>query len=384
MAVTGFLEFADNGSVRGWAYDSESPSGRLEIIVRIGEVFCASGFADVDRNDLLEAGIGDGRHGFSIDLSEAKISVEDAAALEVHAISGADVVKLSRVQTTPEDTIDLTSDPFGPVTDEKQFPVFILGPARSGTSALALALVESGSYYAGTDEGHLLPLAHALMGAIDQYYQERRGNDPNTMLGRVPIEAFQKLIRRSFVKLASDMFPTGRWLDKTPTVEMVRASVLMKELWPNARFIFMKRRVIENVLSRQRRFPEDSTERHYSDWAAIMTTWLAVRDKLGDAVLEIEHRQLVLDPDAVASSIASFLQLPDAAAARFSRYVNKSRPERTDENFGAIYSFDRLGLDENDARRMTAVCDPIMYALGYSYDESYFATEERLPAAKNP
>jgi hypothetical protein len=156
----------------------------------------------------------------------------------------------------------------------------------------------------------------------------------------------------------------------------------MKEIWPNARFIFMKRRVIENVLSRQRKFPEDTTERHYSDWAAVMMAWLAVRDRLGDAVLEIEHRQLVLDPDAVASSIASFLQLPDAAAARFRRYVKNSRPEQTDENFGATYSFDRLGLNENDARRMTAVCDPIMNAFGYSYGESYYATEEWVPVAE--
>jgi hypothetical protein len=380
MTVTGLVEFAGPGSVSGWAYDSDAPSARLEITIRIGDEFCASGFAHLERNDLLLAGIGDGKHGFSIDLGEANISVEDAAVLEVHAISGAEVTKLARAQTTPEGIVDLTSNPFEPTSDEKQLPVFILGPARSGTSAITLALLESGSYV-GTGEGHLLPLAHGLVGAIDEYYHDR-AKDPNTMLGRVPIDAFQKLIRRSFVKLATDLFPTVRWLDKTPTVEMVRASVLMKELWPSARFIFMKRRVIENVLSRQRKFPEDSTERHYSDWVAVMTAWLAVRGKLGAAALEIEHRELVLDPDVVATSIASFLKLPEAAAARFHRYLNNSRPEQTDEIFGAIYSLDRLGLNENDARRMTAACDPIMHALGYSYDESYFATEAGSPASK--
>jgi hypothetical protein len=106
---------------------------------------------------------------------------------------------------------------------------------------------------------------------------------------------------------------------------MVHASVLMKELWPNARFIFIKRRVIENVLSRQRKFPEDTTERHYSDWTAVMTAWLAVHGMLAAAALEIEHRQLVPEPDAAA-------------------------------------------------------CDPIMCALGYSYDESYFVTEVGPPA----
>jgi hypothetical protein len=381
VAVTGYLEFASTASVSGWAYDSESPSARLEITVRIGDEFCASGFADVERHDLLMSGIGDGRHGFIIDLSEANISAEDAAVLEVHAISGAEVIKISRVQTTPASIIDLASEPFGPTSDEKQCPVFILGPARSGTSAITLALLESASYV-GTGEGHLLPLAHALLSTIDRYYQ-RGSNDSKTMLGRVSIDAFQKLIRRSFVNLTSDLYPSVRWLDKTPTVEMVRASVLMKELWPNARFIFMKRRVIENVLSRQRKFPQDTTERHYSDWAAVMTAWLAVRDKLGEAALEVEHRRLVLDPDAVASSIENFLQLSNGAAARFRRYINNGRPEQTDDSFGATYSFDHLGLNGVEARRMTAVCDPIMHALGYSYDESYFSAEERGRAAES-
>ncbi len=381
MTVDGLVESASAGSVSGWAYDTESPSARLEISVRIGDEFCASGFADTERHDLLIAGIGDGKHGFKIDLTGANISAEDAAVLEVHAISGVEVIKLPRARTTPEDILDLTSEPSEPTSDDRQLPVFILGPARSGTSAITLALLESASYV-GTGEGHLLPLAHILVSAIDQFYQ-RRAHDPNTMLGRVSIDAFQKLIRRSFVKLASDLFPSIRWLDKTPTVEMVRASVLMKELWPNARFIFMRRRVIENVLSRQRKFPQDSTEHHYSDWVAVMTAWLAVRERLGNAVLEIEHRQLVLDPDAVASSIASFLQLPDPAAARLRRYVNKSRPEQTDENFGAIYSLDSLGLDEHEAQRMTAACDPVMYALGYSYDESYFTHEVGVAPAKS-
>jgi Sulfotransferase family len=380
MTLTGLVEYAGAATVSGWAYDTESPSTRLEITVRNGEEFVASGFADIQRDDLLLAGMSDGFHGFSIDLRDATLSEEDAAALEVLAISGADVIKLERARAAPDTVEELAAYPFQPTSDENQLPAFILGPARSGTSVITLALLDSADYV-GAGEGHLLPLAHTLVGAIDQYYQ-RRVHDPNTLLGRVSVEAFQKLIRRSFLSLATDLFPTVRWVDKTPTVEMVRASVLMKELWPNARFIFMKRRVIENVLSRQRKFPEDTTDRHYSDWAAVMTAWLEVRDRLGDSALEIEHRQLVLDPDDVASSIASFLQLPQAAAARFRRYLNSSRPEQTDDNFGATYSLEHLCLDDDDVRQLKAVCDPIMNAFGYSYDESYFAPEGRRVAGK--
>jgi hypothetical protein len=245
-----------------------------------------------------------------------------------------------------------------------------MGPARSGTSAITLALLESGSYI-GTGEGHLMQLAHGLLSVIDQHYR-RAGSEGSTILARVPSDAFQRFIRRAFIKLAANLFPTPCWLDKTPTVEMVRASVLMKELWPNARFIFMKRRVIENVLSRRRKFPDGTTESHYSDWAAVMNAWLAVRDALGSAALEMDHRQLVLDPQAVASSIAAFLGLAQAPAATFGHYLCESRPQQTDENFGAIYSLDHLGLDEQDTLRMTEVCDPVMTAFGYGYGEAYY------------
>ena len=226
--------------------------------MRIGDEFYASGYWTSRAMTSLSAGIGrDGKHGFTIDVSAAQFSAEEVAALEVHAISGVDVVKITRVHAAPEPIVDLRSAPLMPTSDAAQLPVFILGPARSGTSAITLALLESGSYI-GAGEGHLMPLAHGLLSAIDRHYQP--AGEQSTMLSRVPSDVFQKLVRRAFVQLASDLFNTPRWLDKTATVEMVRASLLMRELWPHARFIFMKRRVIENVLSRRRKFPDGTTE----------------------------------------------------------------------------------------------------------------------------
>jgi hypothetical protein len=197
----------------------------------------------------------------------------------------------------------------------------------------------------------------------------------------VPIDVFHNLIRRSYVQLAWDLFPTNYWLDKTPTVEMVRAAPLLRQLWPNARFIFMKRRVIENVMSRRRKFPQTTTDSHYSDWVAVMSAWLAVREQLAGAALEIEHRNLVLDPGAVVAMIVKFLQVPDEPALLLQQFFGANRPEQTDEDFGAIYDFEQLGLAENEAKRMTATCGPLMDAYGYSYGKSYFA-EPQLSAKK--
>jgi hypothetical protein len=372
MAIKGFLEFCSATAVRGWAYDPDRPAATLDVIVRIGDEMVASGRADIKRHDLVAAEVGDGNHGFSIDITSTRIAVEATTALEVYAVSNDQTMKLGRTRGKPSQISDLISNAEQPITDEEQFPVFVLGPARSGTSAIALGLLQSGRFE-GTGEGHLLPLAHALLGAVENHYQLRREAQSEILLSRVPIQAFQLLVRRSFVQLARDLFPTGYWLDKTPSVGMVRAAPLMRELWPNARFIFMKRRVIENVLSRQRKFPHDSTEMHYSDWAAVMSAWLDVRDRLAGVALEIEHRQLVREPHTAINAVAELLKLPDEAAARFRKFVTGTRPEQTDPDFGATYAFDSLHLKSNEARQMVETCDRLMAAYGYSYRESYYA-----------
>jgi hypothetical protein len=380
VAITGYLEFASATALRGWAYDSEAPETHLEVVVRMRDESVASGRADIRRTDLAAVGIGDGSHGFNIDLASARVAMDTVAALEVYAVSGDQTVQLHRTRVVANQITDVVLDDRTPVADEEQFPVFVLGPARSGTSAIALGLLQCGRYE-GAGEGHLMPLAHALLGVVDNYYRRYYERDRSeTTLKRVPIQAFQRLIRRGFVHLAQNLYGTRYWLDKTPTAEMVRAAPLMRELWPNARFIFMKRRVIENLLSRRRKFPHESTERHYSDWVAIMAAWLAVRDKLAGNALEVEHRQLALDPGAVATAIAALLGLPEEAATRFRQFVTANRPEQTDQNFGATYSFDDLQLKPDEARRMVAMCDQMMSTYGYSYRECYFAECQSNPA----
>jgi hypothetical protein len=330
-----------------------------------------SAHANIPRSDLAGAGVGDGSHGFNIDLTEAQISPDAVSTIEVLAVSGDNTVRLTRTAAQSTRIVDLLSDAQIPIFDELHYPVFILGPARSGTSAIALGLLAS-TRYEGSGEGHLLPLAHAVLSTADNYYEKHRGIQSDTMLGRVPAAAFQKLVRRSFIQLARDLFPTGYWLDKTPTVEMVRAAPLMKELWPNARFIFMKRRVIENVLSRSRKFTTDTIDKHYSDWIAVMSAWLVVRERLSEVALEIDHHELVFNPIGVGSRIATFLNMPDAASSRLIQYISKSRPEQTDDNFGAVYTFADLGLGDKQATQMRVACDPLMVAYGYDYGDAYY------------
>lgn len=85
-----------------------------------------------------------------------------------------------------------------------------------------------------------MPLAKELLHTADTYYATHRDLTSNdTTLRAIHLSTFQRVVRRGFVQLTREAFPSGYWIDKTPTAEMIRAAPLMREIWPNARFIFM-------------------------------------------------------------------------------------------------------------------------------------------------
>jgi Sulfotransferase family len=371
MPIKGFVEYADGARVRGWAYDPAFPSRRLEVVVEVADQVYASGRADIYRNDLASAGIDDGGHGFSIDVGAANMPADASSLLRVCAVSGAERLTLRRVHPKGIKALELTADDQIPVSDASQFPVFILGAARSGTSAVALALLHSERYH-GAGEGHFLPLADKLLAEVAVYYHRNAAAaSQGTTLHRVPSDALSDYIRRGFIQLARRLYPTAYWIDKTPSVPAVLATPLMLQLWPNARFVFMRRRVIENLLSRRRKFPQGRDESQYSDWAAIMRAWLRVRAQLGEAAIEIDHRQLVCDPAGTSASINAFLGIPEPAATRVRDYLVHNHPEQTDANFGAVHSLASLEMTEPELKKLRAACDEVMNEFGYTYDASY-------------
>jgi len=67
--LVGLLERISEGCIVGWAYDLLAPDQSLSIDVCVAGTVIGSGLADIMRDDLRDAGIGHGRHGFSIPLA---------------------------------------------------------------------------------------------------------------------------------------------------------------------------------------------------------------------------------------------------------------------------------------------------------------------------
>lgn len=367
----GFVEYLAEHRLRGWAFDKADPNRHLPVTVFVDGTLLGTVMASQPREDLRVAGLGRGDHGFNVafrpPLPPALLDRITVWAGEPNAR-----VALPLLPDSNRSLADQASSPTIPVADSEQYPVFVLGPARSGTSAVALALIKSG-HYEGPGEGHLLPLVRELMTVIETYYARHQAElSGDTLLGTVHADGFRRMVRRGFIQLTRAAFPSGRWIDKTPTVEMVRSAPLLRRIWPNARFIFLKRRVIENLQSRRRKFPQEKLENHYGDWVGVLSAWLTVRKLLDDAAIEVDQIELARHTDDVAAKISGFLAMPPAAAEVFRAALFSDRPEQTSRAVGQIETIDDLALSTQERDALVTLCDPIMHAYGYSYDESYY------------
>ena len=70
MMVSGYIDSFEGDIVTGWAWDSQNPSDELFVELSTGNGFKAVVRANLFRQDLFDDGIGDGRHGFYIQLPE--------------------------------------------------------------------------------------------------------------------------------------------------------------------------------------------------------------------------------------------------------------------------------------------------------------------------
>lgn len=100
-ALRGRFEGIRHGCAEGWAMDSGDPTRRLSIEVHLGGQLVGRCEAGNFRPDLLEAGIGDGRHAFSLPLDASLLSRGDAALTVCESSSGL-MLEGSPLQLAPD------------------------------------------------------------------------------------------------------------------------------------------------------------------------------------------------------------------------------------------------------------------------------------------
>jgi hypothetical protein len=185
------------------------------------------------------------------------------------------------------------------------------------------------------------------------------------MLASVPPRMIQDGLQAMFTAITRAQFLTGNWMDKTPGVAMIQAAPLLRRVWPGSRFIFMKRRGIDNIESRRRKFPDIDFADHCAAWADAMLAWHAIRAELAPVSVEIDQLTMARQPNEVVDEVADLLTLTEDETARMLRALNTDRPQRTAGSLAD--SADRRALDWTNEQRQQfeTICGDAMRQFGY-------------------
>jgi hypothetical protein len=252
-------------------------------------------------------------------------------------------------------------------------PVFIVGSPRSGTSVVANVLSHVG--YHGFAEGHFLPLLRRIDLLVDDHFYWWP-SDPVVMLGNVDKRDLKRKIFEAFRTVVNDLHPNEAWWDKTHHPEMILSIPIIRELWPASVFVFTKRRGIENVISRVKKFPDDSFEFHCYNWAKTMAAWRTIRQQLPPGCfIEVEQRDMIQQPERTARSLCAFLQLDESAVRAAYETMSFDRPEESEEGSASkTSSLAESGWTVEQTETFLKNCETEMKEFGYTMDEHYSAT----------
>lgn len=375
--MQGFVEAVLPFEVRGWAYDEGAPDSSVEIIIRDdGGKTLAIALANLFREDLIAGNIGNGHHAFVVPITWSPEVTP--AGFDVCAKSSEGLYTVLQQLKAPPSSDGqpnlLPAATWCPaVCDPSHTPVFLVGSARTGSTTLMSALLKA-SDYAGCDDGHLLDLLGALRWTVEKFFEDRSEETrrfPFTLISQCQPSYFFDCFNIAAIQFARSKFPEGRWIDKNLRPEFISMIGVINEIWPRSRFIFMKRRGIENIVSRMRKFTHYSFQEHCRDWANIMSLWASSRPIVEGRYIELDQYDMLNNPAKVAQDVAIVLGLSPPQQTKLFSLISSGRHERSAGN-PVLGGLEAAGWDNDQKEQFVQLCSAEMDRYGYSLDSSYF------------
>ena len=242
--------------------------------------------------------------------------------------------------------------------------------------------------YNGMAEGHyfvLLSRIRKVFGEQDRRIRTYKYPTPCTTWHNFDASAVLAGIKQSFVAEMDRLFQGQPWCDKTPGGEMIETAHELLQLYPNAFFIFMKRRGIENIKSQMVKFGTDF-DTCCKVWAKCMKSWWVNRQNLGRRYLEIEQHDLRSNPETVIAEILRCLQIDPSLTQRIAKWYRHR--EQIDSAPPPLVGVHQTGWSAIEKRKFLQLCGPTMRAYGYPIDfspDSRFDLEDwALPESFRP
>jgi hypothetical protein len=152
---------------------------------------------------------------------------------------------------------------------------------------------------------------------------------------------------------------------------MILSVPIVARAWPSGRFIFLKRRGIENVSSQMRKFPMSSFDQNCRRWAQVMAGWRQIRSAIPGKFLELEQRALLHNPHGSALRVGTLLDLSTIEIDGLGTQLCILRPEVTDSPERIVSGMNESGWSSEMIETFYRICGAEMDAYGYTYDARY-------------
>lgn len=256
-------------------------------------------------------------------------------------------------------------------------PIFITGSVRSGTTIVTRALREIG--IPGYDEGRFIDFLGLFLKLSDKRFKDQAKAHSilaDTMLKNIPKDIFEKEFSDWFINFYLDHCRyEDVWIDKTPNLEFLYSVKLLSETLPKAKFIILKRRPIENIESRLRKFSHtDMTfEQHCLYWLEIMEKISEIQKSISsDKFIVIDQYDISQNPSKVAQDLGVFLNLNFNQVEKVKNVFLKTRPESTGGTEEEIRSLEEMPWTDEQKEHFLSTCGNVSEKFGWTLGKDYY------------
>lgn len=260
-------------------------------------------------------------------------------------------------------------------------PIFVVGSPRSGTSIVAEALRKSLGD-SSQSETHILTAFAEVEKLLHSNFYDSPASQNNTMsLARFP-STYAKAEIITLVRNAyTSAYSSELFIDKTPGKLMLSMLELALYAFPESKVVFCKRRGIENVLSRIKKFKSLTFEQHLNGWVKCFEQWKVSHYKItsllktNDWYTEIDQYYIANKPEYAASLLADNLTNDGISSERLAKIFTTSYPEAVDGKINPICSLESTNWSDEEKLLFLKICSESMFEQGYSVDNTYFSKQ---------